>query len=385
MSAPAPVHILAARRTPFGRVHGLLSGWHPVDLLAHALTVTMEDADIDPAAIDVALVGCAHPVGAQAANVGRAAVLAAGWPETLPTTTVERDAGSSQRALQLAAHTIAAGGADLAIVAGVEVMSLVPDGAPALNRQYGAVWGSGPARRYEAVGGLVPPGVAGDRLADDRGWTRAELDAEAAASRARAPSEPPWLVVTPTLVNDREQPRPALTVLIEDEALVLPDEAPPLHDPDGVVAATNVAPAGDGAGVVILASEDFVRTHDEDPVARILASAETGHDPVAVFGGGDRALATALAQAGLGADALTALEADGPHAAAVRRLIEASGVDPARGNRTGGGLARGRPLGAVGVAMVADVVGACTSDGPGFAAVVDEGADGTATATVIGW
>ena len=390
MPIPAGIaHLVTARRTPFGAVHGLLSGWHPVDLLAHTMRVTLDDAGVSAEDVSTVLVGCAHPVGAQSFNIGRAAVLTAGWPDRIPATTVERGSGSSQRALHFAAHAIRAGALDLAVVAGVEVMSLVPAGAPALNRQYGPIWGQGPADRYANAGGLIPAGVAGDRLASRNGIDRAMQDDEAARSRDRASSteHPPWLVVTPTRLNDRDQPRAALTVMLDDEA---PGAEPaadcaPLHDDGGTVAATNIAPPADGASVAVLASTRWVTEQRRSAPMVIVGCAEGAVDPVTMFGAGPAAARGALDQAGLVVTDLVAVELDAPHAAAALQLRTDLGVDPAIVNRTGGGLGRGRPLGAVGVGMMAEVVGLMTHrhEETGPVLMVDENDDGTATATVL--
>jgi len=379
--------VVAARRTPFGAVHGLLSGWHPVDLLAHTLSVTLDDAGLTGGDVDAVLVGCAHPVGAQSANVARAAVLAAGWPDTIPATTVERGAGSSHRALQLASHTIAAGAADVVVVGGVEVMSLVPAGAPGLNRQYGAIWGAGPAGRYAAEGGLVPSGVAGDRLAAGAGIDRAEQDAEAARGRDRATAAGhlPWLVMTPVNCNDRDRPRAALAVMVDDEIppQAVDDDQAPMHDDEGTVAASNIAPAADGAAVAVLASTTWLSERGRSAPSCMRGGAEAATSPVTVFGAGPDAARRALEQAGVAVGELVGAELDGPHAAAVLHLRRAIGLDEEIANRVGGSLGRGRPLGAVGVAMLADGLGP-TSVQPGPVLLVDESDDGTATATVVG-
>ncbi len=387
-TSPHMAHVLTARRTPFAPVHGLLSGWHPVDLLAHAMAITVDDADISTTEVTHVLVGCAHPVGAQSANLGRAALLAAGWPEHIPATTIERGAGSSHRALQLAAQAVSAGTAELVVAAGVEVMSLVPPGAPGLNRQYGAVWGSAPARRYEGAGGLVPTGVAGDRLAAADALGRETQDREAARCRRLADTvdHPPWLVVTPTRCNDRDRPRAEVRVLAEDEAAPVPPECPsPLHDDEGTVAATNIAPAADGAAVAVLASDGWVRSHDRRPVASIVATAEAAVDPVTMFGAAPAALDRALAQVGLHRDRIELVELDAPHAAAALHLARVLELDDAGHNRTGGGLGRGRPLGAIGIGMLAEMVGwtAHTGARPGMAALLDESDDGSGTATIV--
>ena len=121
--------IIDVVRTPGGRRNGALAGWHPVDLAAETLKALVERNNLDPELVDDVIMGCVMQAGAQALNVGRNAVLAAGWPETVPATTVDRQCGSSQQAYHFAAQGVMAGAYDVAIAAGVEVMSLVPMGA----------------------------------------------------------------------------------------------------------------------------------------------------------------------------------------------------------------------------------------------------------------
>ena len=129
--------IVDAVRTAGGKRHGKLSGWHPVDLAAETLKALVERNDLDPALIDDVIMGCVMQVGAQAVNVGRNAVLAAGFPESVPATTVDRQCGSSQQALHFAAQGVMAGQYDVAVAAGVEVMSLVPMGASSRGQGVG--------------------------------------------------------------------------------------------------------------------------------------------------------------------------------------------------------------------------------------------------------
>ncbi len=185
--------IVDAVRTAGGKRHGKLSGWHPVDLAAETLKALVERNDLDPALIDDVIMGCVMQVGAQSVNVGRNAVLAAGFPESVPATTVDRQCGSSQQALHFAAQGVMAGQYDVAVAAGVEVMSLVPMGASAAGGQgVGAPFGATVARRYAGVGGLVPQGISAEMIADKWDLSRDDLDRFSARSQqwaARATAE----------------------------------------------------------------------------------------------------------------------------------------------------------------------------------------------------
>src|SRR5215469_2392469 len=172
-------------RTAGGKRHGKLSGWHPVDLAAETLKALASRNDLDPAVVDDVIMGCVSQVGAQAVNVGRNAVLAAGFPESVPATTVDRQCGSSQQAMHFAAQGVMAGQYDVVIAAGIEVMSLVPMGA-SVGANVGFPFGPTVGLRYEPVGGLVPQGISAEMIADQYGLSRQELDLFSAGSQRKA-------------------------------------------------------------------------------------------------------------------------------------------------------------------------------------------------------
>ena len=169
--------IVDAIRTPLGKRNGRLKDWHPVDLAAETLKAVVERTGIDPGLIDDVVMGCVMQVGEQAVNIARNAVLAAGFPETVPATTVDRQCGSSQQAAHFAAQGVIAGAYDVVIAAGVEVMTRVPMGASVSDRTYGFPFGPRVMSRYEKEGGLVPQGISAELIADKWGLTRDDLDA----------------------------------------------------------------------------------------------------------------------------------------------------------------------------------------------------------------
>ena len=176
--------IVDAVRTPGGKRNGRLSSWHPVSLGAHVLKAIAERNDLDPAQVDDVIMGCVMQVGPQAINVARNAVLAAGWPESVPGPTVDRQCGSSQQAMHFAAQGVMSGAYDIAIAAGVEVMSKVPMGASVVK---GMDFPFPPAmtERYKETG-LPPQGIGADMIADQWGFTREDLDAFGARSQQLA-------------------------------------------------------------------------------------------------------------------------------------------------------------------------------------------------------
>src|ERR1700691_5971818 len=177
--------IVDAVRTPGGKRNGKLKNWHPVDLASEALKAIAERNHLEPALIDDVIMGCVSQVGEQAFNVARSAVLAAGWPESVPATTIDRQCGSSQQALHFAAQGVMSGAYDVVIAAGVEVMSLVPMGA-SVSQGVGFPFGPLVGLRYEPVGGLVPQGIGAEMIADQWGISREELDAFSVQSHQRA-------------------------------------------------------------------------------------------------------------------------------------------------------------------------------------------------------
>jgi acetyl-CoA acetyltransferase family protein len=178
--------IVDTLRTPLGKRNGRLKDWHPVDLAGTALKALVERTGIDPALIDDVIMGCVMQVGEQSLNVARNAVLAAGLPETIPGTTVDRQCGSSQQAAHFAAQGVMAGAYDIVIAAGVEVMTRVPMGSAVADGKYGYPFGPMVSARYAPDGGLVPQGISAEMIADKWGITREEMDRFAARSQAYA-------------------------------------------------------------------------------------------------------------------------------------------------------------------------------------------------------
>ncbi|MEQ9163032.1 MAG: beta-ketoacyl synthase N-terminal-like domain-containing protein, partial [Ilumatobacter fluminis] len=178
--------IVDAVRTPLGKRNGRLREWHPVDLASVVLEALRERADLDPAVVDDVIMGCVMQVGEQAINVARNAVLAAGWPDTVPGTTVDRQCGSSQQAAHFAAQGVMAGSYDVVVAGGVEVMTRVPMGSSMADGRYGYPFGPKLGARYAPAGGLVPQGVSAELVADEWDVSRDEMDRIGFESQRRA-------------------------------------------------------------------------------------------------------------------------------------------------------------------------------------------------------
>src|SRR6188508_2228926 len=169
--------IVDAIRTPLGKRNGKLKDWHPVDLAAETLSALVDRTGIDPGVVDDVVMGCVMQVGEQGVNIARNAVLAAGWPEHVPGTTVDRQCGSSQQAAHFAAQGVIAGAYDIAVAAGVEVMSMVPMGSSAMTPNTGVPFGPQMGLRYADQGGLVPQGISAELIAEKWNLSRDDLDA----------------------------------------------------------------------------------------------------------------------------------------------------------------------------------------------------------------
>ena len=167
--------IVDAVRTPLGKRNGKLKDWHPVDLAAETLKTLVERNGLDPVLIEDVIMGCVMQVGEQSLNVARNAVLAAGLPETIPGTTVDRQCGSSQQAAHFAAQGVIAGAYDVVIASGVEIMTRVPMGSAVADGKYGFPFGPQLSSRYAPVGGIVPQGVSAEMIADKWNITRADM------------------------------------------------------------------------------------------------------------------------------------------------------------------------------------------------------------------
>src|SRR6185295_5723955 len=173
--------IVGAVRTPVGKRNGGLSGQHAADLSAVVLSELAERTGVDPAVVDDVIWGCVSQIGDQSSNIGRGAVLAAGWPEHIPGTTVNRACGSSQQALDFAVHAVMSGQQDVVVAGGVEVMSRVPLGAA---RATGMPYGPAVLARYD--GFSFNQGISAEKIARTWGFDRERLDAYASLSHERA-------------------------------------------------------------------------------------------------------------------------------------------------------------------------------------------------------
>jgi acetyl-CoA acetyltransferase family protein len=348
--------IVDAVRTPLGRRNGMLGGWHPVELSAHVLRALVERNDLDPALVDDVIMGCVSQVGDQALNIGRNAVLAAGFPDTVPGTSIDRQCGSSQQALHFAAQGVMAGAYDLVIAAGVESMTRVPMGSSLLP-------GRDPfgAEVHERYPGLVPQGLSAELIAEKWALTRDALDAYSLESHVRAARA----------TDEGRFEREIVGVPATDDtgALLLVDEGirrdttlerlaslKPAFKADGVVTAGNSSQITDGAAAVLVTSEEVAERLGLTPRARLHAFALAGSDPVLMLTAPIPATAKVLERGKLTLDDVDLVEINEAFASVVLAWEREVHADLDRVNVNGGAIALGHPLGCSGARLTATLV-----------------------------
>jgi acetyl-CoA acyltransferase len=390
--------IVDAVRTPIGKGKptGSLSPVHPVDLLAHSLRALADRTAIDPALIDDVIGGCVDQVGEQAANTTRWAVLAAGFPETVPATTIDRQCGSSQQAVHFAAQGILAGAYDIVIACGVESMSRVPMGSNVLPGS--DPYGPGVADRYPD--GLVPQGISAELVAAKWNLSRAELDEFSAASHHRAAAAQsgglfagelaPITVVgqggTTRVVDRDEGIRPATT------AEVLAGLRPAFYDPALArrfpqigwhVTAGNSSQINDGAAALLLMSGERARALGLTPMARVHSFAVAADDPVMMLTAIIPATDKVLSKAGFSIDDIDLFEVNEAFASVVLAWQRETGASLDKVNVHGGAIAIGHPLGASGARLMTTLVHAMHARGARLALQTMCEAGGLANATIL--
>ncbi|CAN5208485.1 thiolase family protein [soil metagenome] len=361
--------IVDAVRTPGGKRYGKLSGWHAADLAAETLKALVERNDLDPALVEDVIMGCFMQVGNQSVNVGRSAVLAAGFPDTVPATTIDRQCGSSQQSAHFAAQGVIAGAYDVVIAAGVEVMSTTPMGASVTPGSF--PMGPKVMERYAPVGGVVMQGTSAEIIANKWGLSREDLDAYSVESHKRAAAARDEgrfdneIIPVAEKRFDRESGN-----VIETEEMVTADEGirpessleslaklKPAFDPDnGKVTAANSSQITDGASATLIMSEEKANELGLKPRARFHSFAVTGVDPIEMLTGPIPATKMVLDKAGLSLDDIDLVEINEAFASVVLAWKKEYRPDMEAVNVNGGAIALGHPLGASGAKLLATLV-----------------------------
>jgi acetyl-CoA acyltransferase len=351
--------IVDAVRTATGRRDGMLKGWHPVDLLAHTLRGLVERNSLDPGSIDDVIGGCVMQAGEQALNVTRNAVLAAGFPESVPATTVDRQCGSSQQAVHFAAQGVMAGSYDIAVACGVECMTRVPLGSTVAHGP-GMPFGELMLRRYDHA--QFNQGISAEMLAERYGISRMELDQFSLESHRRAAraTEEGWFcgqilpvpVDTPSGVVhlDRDEGIRKETSIEKMAGLK------PAFKPDGCVTAANSSQISDGAAAVLIMERGIAERLGRRPLARFTAFALAGDDPVLMLSAPIPATRRVLERAGLRLGDMDLIEINEAFASVVLAWQRETHADLAKVNVNGGAVALGHPLGASGARLMTTLV-----------------------------
>ena len=377
--------IVDAIRTPLGKRNGKLKDWHPVDLVSETMRTIIERTGIDPALVDDVIMGCVMQVGEQGVNIARNAVLAAGMPETVPGTTVDRQCGSSQQAAHFAAQGVIAGAYDVVIAAGVEVMSRVPMGASIVDGKYGFPFGPKVAARYESVGGLVPQGISAELIADKWNISREDMDRFGMQSQARAAR---------ATAEGRFQTQ-ILPVMGADGSLVTVDEGirestyekiaslKPSFREDGRVTAANSSQITDGAAALLIMSEERAKSLGLTPRARFVNFSLAGADPRLMLTAPIPATAKVLERAGMSIDQMDLVEINEAFASVVLAWEKEFHPDMDKVNVNGGAIAIGHPLGCSGARLMTTLLCELERTGGRFGLQTMCEGGGMANATII--
>jgi acetyl-CoA acetyltransferase family protein len=350
--------IVDAVRTPLGRRNGKLAGWHPVDLAAHTLRAVVERNDLDPALVDDVIVGVVGQVSEQALNLGRNALLAAGFPDSVPGTTIDRQCGSSQQAIHFAAQGVIAGAYDIAIAAGVESMSRVPMGSSILPGK--DPWGPMLTARYP---NLVPQGISAEMIAEKWNLSREELDEYSLQSHqraARATREGRFerqIVPVTVTTDDGSEEMTTDEGIRPDTTLEKLSQLKPAFKPEGgVVTAGNSSQITDGAAATLVMSEEAAARLGLTPRARLHAFALAGDDPVYMLTAPIPATHKVLERAKLTLDDMDLVEINEAFASVVLAWERELHPDMEKVNVNGGAIALGHPLGCSGARIAATLV-----------------------------
>jgi acetyl-CoA acyltransferase len=373
--------IVEAVRTPVGKRNGGLSTMHAADLSAVVLRELVDRTGIDPALVDDVVWGCVSQVGDQSSNIGRYSVLAAGWPETIPGTTINRACGSSQQALDFAVQAVMSGQQDVVVAGGVEVMSRVPLGAA---RATGMPYGPKVLERYGNFS--FNQGLSAEMIAQKWGFSRTRLDEYSALSHERAATAQdngafdvqivPVFPDTAVVVAADEGVRRGTSV--EKLAALKPAFAD-----DGVIHAGNSSQISDGAAALLVTTADRAYELDLTPMVRYRAGAVTGADPVLMLTGPIPATEKVLRKAGVPLADVGVFEVNEAFAPVPLAWLAETGADLDRLNPLGGAIALGHPLGASGAVLMTRMIHHMRDNGIRYGMQTMCEGGGTANATLV--
>ncbi|WP_280412172.1 thiolase family protein [Nocardia asiatica] len=381
--------IVEAVRTPIGKgkPNGALHNVNAVDLLAHSLREVVDRSGIDPALIDDVIGGVVTQFGEQGANMTRRAALAAGYPESVPATTVDRQCGSSQQAIHFAAQGVIAGAYDIVVAAGVESMGRIPMGANLVGSD--DISGVGFAERYPD--GLVSQGISAELIAAKWGLTRTRLDEFALASHEKA--------ALATKNGSFARELAPINGLATDEGIrvgstleTLGALRPAYYDPamaarfpqiGWAITAASASQVSDGSAAVLIMTSERAKELGLRPLARLHSFAVAGDDPLLMLTAVIPATEKVLRRAGLQLSDIDLIEINEAFSPVVLAWAQDTGADLAKVNVNGGAIAIGHPLGASGARLMTTLVHAMQDRGARYGLQTMCQAGGLANATII--
>ena len=352
--------IVDAVRTPAGKRNGMLSDWHPADLAGHVLKALEERNNLDPAVVDDVVMGCVMQVGEQSLNIGRNAVLAAGWPESVPSTTVDRQCGSSQQALHFAAQGVMAGAYDVVVAAGVEVMTRTPMGASVV-KDLGFPFPKSMMDRY-SESGLPPQGIGAQMIAEEYGISREDLDEFAAESQRRAAQATEEgrfeneIIPVPVTIDGET------VMMTRDEGIREGTTAEklgnlkPAFNEEHYITAGNASQISDGAAAVLIMSREKADELGLKPRAVFRSFALAGTDPVTMLKGPIPVTEKLFAKSDVKFEDVDLFEINEAFASVVLAWQKETGADLDKVNVNGGAIALGHPLGCSGAKLMTTLV-----------------------------
>ena len=381
--------IVGAVRTPVGRRAGMLSRWHPGDLLGETLRALVDRTGIDPSLIEDVIAGCVLQQEQQTGNLGRHAILAAGLPESVPAVTIDRQCGSGQQAVSFAAQAVMAGSHDLVIACGVESMSQVPM-PPAMHpgAPLGAQYSPRELARYD--GTLTAQGISSEMMNEKFDLSREALDAFSIRSHQRALDATRAGRVAEQMVPLRRDPAdPSSPWVDADEGIrekLDPAKIASLRTvfaDDGRTTAANSSQLSDGAAALLIADREFAALHGLTPRARFRALSVAAADPIIQFSAILDATYKAFVHSGLSVDDIDLFEVNEAFAGVPLMFQQEFGIPDDKLNINGGSIAIGHPLGSTGARMLTDLLHELEHSGKNLGLQTICEATGTANTTII--
>ena len=376
--------IVEAVRSPVGKRNGGLSGVHPAELSAQVLNGLVQRAGVDPELVDDVIWGCVMQAGEQALDIGRTALLAAGWPESVPGVTVDRQCGSSQQSVHFAAAGVVAGHYDVVVAGGVESMSRTPMGSSLANGGHPLP----PAfkQRYQQT---PNQGLGAEMIAEQCGFSRTDLDEFSLASHEKAAAAQDAGAFDGEIVAIQATDAGGTTKVLTDEGirrgttLDKMAQLKPAFKPDGVIHAGNSSQISDGAAALLLMSADKAKSLGLNPIARVHTATLAGADPVIMLTAPIPATKKALQRSGLKLDDIGVFEVNEAFAPVPMAWLADIGADSKKLNPNGGAIALGHPLGASGARIMTTMLHHMRANGIRYGLQTMCEGGGQANATIV--